>query len=110
MRCVLLAMLLAAGCQQSDVSRKIGARCDMSSDCDRRCLVDSKDYPGSFCTLDCNSKLECPGGTTCADADGGVCLFECNSDPDCAFLGVAWTCKAVDLRGGGIKVMVCRGG
>ena len=101
---------LFAACQHSDVSRQIGARCDRSADCDERCLVPSADYPGGFCTISCSDRSECPSDTTCADREGGVCLFVCESDPDCTFLGVGWQCQDADLRGGGIKVMVCRGG
>ena len=104
---------LAAACQHSDVSRQIGARCDVSDDCDQRCLPPSADYPGGFCTVACNARTDCLGqmaGTTCADVESGVCLFECAADPDCGFLGAGWRCVAADLRGGGIKVMVCRGG
>lgn len=100
---------LPAACQHSDVSREVGARCDESAECDGRCLPPSADYPGGFCTVACNNRSECPSDTTCADRDGGVCLFACGGDPDCAFLGAGWRCTAEDLRGGGIKVMVCRG-
>ena len=105
----MLAGALSA-CQQSDVSRQVGARCDTSDECDERCLTPGSDYPGGFCTIACNSRSDCPSNTTCADRDGGVCLFECSSDNDCTFLGTGWQCTSVDLRGGGIKVMVCRGG
>ena len=107
---VLACVALAAACQHSDVSREVGARCDKSTECDERCLTDSAEYPGGFCTVTCNDKTECPTATTCGDVDGGVCLYDCKTDGECAFLGTGWQCKAVDLRGGGIKVMVCRGG
>lgn len=112
MRSAMLAIVgvLVAACQHSDVSRSIGARCSVTSECDERCLPPGNDYPGGFCTIACASRSECPDGTTCADREGGVCLFECASDPDCMFLGTGWRCTAVDLRGGGIKVMVCSGG
>lgn len=104
----LLAAALGA-CDGSDVSREVGARCDDGSECDGRCLGPSDDYPGGFCSLVCDSRADCPGDTTCADRDGGVCLFTCNEDDDCKFLGGSWDCRDVDLRGGGIKVKVCRG-
>ena len=115
MRSAIIAMLgalgaLGAACQNSDVSREIGARCDVAADCDGRCLAPGADYPGGFCTVACTSRDECPGSTTCADREGGVCLYECATDGACAFLGAGWRCAAADLRGGGIKVMVCRGG
>ncbi|TMQ04160.1 MAG: hypothetical protein E6J90_52145 [Deltaproteobacteria bacterium] len=100
----------ALACQSSDVSRQVGARCDRSSECAERCLFPGADYPGGFCTIGCTGRTDCPSGTTCADREGGVCLFECASDASCAFLGTGWGCKSVDLRGGGIKVMVCAGG
>jgi hypothetical protein len=105
---VMLLGLLGA-CQDSSVSREVGARCDRSAECDDRCLMPGADYPGGFCTTVCTSRAECPDHTTCADREGGVCLFECATDVDCGFLGAGWTCHEADLRGGGIKVMVCRG-
>jgi hypothetical protein len=112
MRSAIIAIVgvLVAGCQHSDVSRQVGARCDVTADCDQRCLTPGADYPGGFCTVACSTRSECPGATTCADQEGGVCLYECTGDAGCAFLGADWRCTAVDLRGGGIKVMVCRGG
>lgn len=110
MRSAILAAVAAlVACQDSDVSREVGARCDDSGECDERCLTAAADYPGGFCTIACNDRSECPHATTCADREGGVCLFECTLDADCAFLGAGWQCGAADLRGGGIKVMVCRG-
>jgi hypothetical protein len=114
MRSAIIAITAIVGallvaCQDSDVSRVVGARCDRSTECDERCLGPDVDYPGGLCSLACNSRGECPEHTTCADRDGGVCLFECEADRDCAFLGTGWACHDADLRGGGIKVMVCRG-
>jgi len=65
---------------------------------------------GGFCTLACGSRGDCPSDTTCADREGGICLFECTDDDSCFFIGAGWRCLATDLHGGGIKVMVCRGG
>ena len=96
-------------CQSSDVSRAVGARCSVNSECDQRCLPPGTDYPNGFCTTACTSRNDCPNGTTCADREGGICLFECTVETDCEFLGANWHCKAADLRGGGIKVMVCAG-
>ena len=110
MRTAIIAMVGAlVACQHSDVSRQVGARCDVADDCDERCLAPGIDYPDGFCTMSCSSRSDCPGGTTCADREGGVCLSECTQSSDCAFLGASWRCVAADLRGGGIKVMVCRG-
>lgn len=116
MRSVILAFVGMLGasvalgaCQSSDVSRAVGARCSVNSECDQRCLPPGTDYPGGFCTSACNGRSDCPTGATCADREGGICLFECSVETDCEFLGAGWHCKAVDLRGGGIKVMVCAG-
>jgi hypothetical protein len=106
----LVTAALLAACQNNDVSREVGARCEQASECDERCLSPGNDYPGGFCTIACSSRDDCPLDTTCADREGGVCMFECTRDTDCTFLGTGWRCNAVDLRGGGIKVMVCRGG
>ena len=110
MRSAVIAIVGALiACQHSDVSREVGARCDSSNECDERCLGPGTDYPSGFCTVACSTRDECPSDTTCADREGGVCLFECTNDNSCAFLGTGWRCASVDLRGGGIKVMVCRG-
>ncbi|HEY0476286.1 MAG TPA: hypothetical protein VGD37_02125 [Kofleriaceae bacterium] len=110
MRSAILAIVGAlVACQHSDVSREIGARCDSASECDERCLGPGNTYPGGFCSIACGGRDECPGATTCADRDGGVCLFTCQVETDCTFLGTGWHCTSADLRGGGIKVMVCRG-
>lgn len=110
MRSAIIAIVgLLAACQESDVSRAVGARCSVTSECDQRCLPPSTIYPDGFCTIACGDRTECPDHTTCADREGGVCLFECATDPDCQFLGTGWHCRAADLRGGGIRVMVCAG-
>jgi hypothetical protein len=104
-----LALVLLASCQNADVSRAVGARCDTNADCDTKCLVPDGDWPGGFCTMLCDSDTNCPEGTRCIDQDGGVCAFACTTDPDCTFLG-AYTCQSRDSHGGGAKVDVCRGG
>lgn len=110
MRSAIIAIVgLLAACPTSDVSRAVGARCNVTSECDQRCLVPSTTYPDGFCTIACASRTDCPERSTCADREGGICLFECAVDTDCQFLGTGWACKSVDLRGGGIKVMVCSG-
>ena len=59
MRLVLI-LALVGGCQaSSNVSRSIGARCDKSTECDDRCLAPSMEWPGGFCTLDCDSDGVC---------------------------------------------------
>lgn len=97
-------------CGGDSVSRQIGARCDTASECDERCLPPGGDYPGGFCTVDCQTTGECPDDAQCANEEGGVCLFECLDNADCAFLGETWTCRERDLRADeSIKVKVCMG-
>ena len=110
MRPVLFALLAVAACQSSDVSRTLGARCDLSAECDQKCLAPGTDWPGGFCTTICDDDMGCPTGANCIEEEGGVCAFSCATDPDCAFLGAGYTCQAFDRHGGGNKVMVCRGG
>jgi hypothetical protein len=98
-----------AGCQTSDVSRSVGARCDVMDECDQRCLTPSTAYPGGFCTLTCADRSGCPDGTTCVTREGGVCLFTCSAESDCEFLGENWHCVSLDLQGGGIQVKACAG-
>ena len=109
---IALVLLALAGCQSSDVSRSIGARCDLSSECDERCLgPDPTSWPGGFCTLTCDTDQKCGDRAVCIqEAGGGVCAFSCASDPDCAFLGTSYGCKSLDPHTGGRKVMACRGG
>jgi hypothetical protein len=108
-RYLVIALALAA-CQHLDVSRDVGARCDLASDCNERCLTPSGDWPGGFCTITCDSAASCPDSTTCIDEQGGVCAYKCVGDGDCTFLGTGYTCKMVDSHGAGTKVGVCRGG
>jgi hypothetical protein len=112
MRTAILAIVgaLAGACQESDVSRSVGARCDVMDDCDQRCLAPSTAYPGGFCTIACGSRNDCPDRATCVTREGGgVCLFTCATAPDCEFLGDGWHCLSLDLQGGGIQVMACAG-
>src|SRR5437868_1346110 len=103
-------MFALAACQSSPVSRSLGARCDLNSDCDQTCLGPSPDWPGGFCTTSCDSDHDCGEDARCVDeGNSAVCAFACNSDADCGFLG-QYGCQGRDLHNGGIKVMVCRGG
>jgi hypothetical protein len=109
---ISLAMALAmtlGGCQSSDVSRALGARCDVSNDCDDRCLQPSNDYPDGFCTLTCETDDDCPSSSSCVTDEGGVCLFGCIGDTDCEFLGDGWTCMQESQQGSAGTVMVCKG-
>jgi len=103
------AVALLGACQTSDVSRALGARCDLSSECDQKCLAHGGDWQGGFCTTICDTDADCGGGAVCVDEQGGVCAFACTVDADCAFLG-AYRCVEVDGHPAGSKVMACRGG
>ena len=99
MRLLAVLVITAASCGGDDeVSWLLGARCDVSADCDDRCLAPSNDYPDGFCTLDCDRNADCPGGSDCVDLEGGVCLFTCGGNADCAFLGPNWICREENLR------------
>lgn len=101
-------MLLACGGE--DVSRLVGARCDVTSDCDHRCLAPEEDFPGGFCTVECSSNADCPDDTVCVEKEGGVCLFSCLDNGDCAFLGAGWTCHEDPLQEDPSQVTrACRG-
>jgi hypothetical protein len=104
-----LVMLALVACQDSDVSRAVGARCVDSSECDDRCLPPSGDWPGGFCTVHCEVDLDCPGLAVCIEEEGGICAFACSADPGCLFLGNGYKCVERDARGGAGKRMVCRG-
>jgi hypothetical protein len=95
-KAILLGALIACG--GADVSRLLGAQCDVTAECDDRCLAPGNDYPDGFCTLDCSSNAECPEDSDCVDLEGGVCLFTCNVAEDCVFLGPGWTCREENLR------------
>jgi len=108
-RLICFAALLAA-CQSSDVSRELGARCDVQADCDDRCLTPSTDWPGGFCTVTCDDDADCPSDSACIDeGNGGICAFTCRDDRYCEFLGAGYTCKERDAHPDGMKVTVCRG-
>ena len=99
MRYALLVAAALVACGSDDpVDRLLGAECDVTADCDDRCLGPSNDYPDGFCSLDCSTNGECPEAADCIDLEGGICLFRCVDDPDCAFLGPEWVCRDENLR------------
>jgi hypothetical protein len=109
-RWLVVAIAVAAvACQSSDVSRALGARCDVSSECDERCLAPGAGWPGGFCTIACDTDDDCPGGARCAEVDGGVCLIDCADDAQCTYLGDGWTCQTIAGHPGPDMVMVCAG-
>jgi hypothetical protein len=107
MRVAILVIALA-GCQSSDVSRELGARCDSHDECDVRCLSGA-DWPGGFCTTACETDNDCPEDAVCLEEEGGTCAFLCVTDAGCGFLGQGYGCKERDARGGVGTRMVCRG-
>jgi hypothetical protein len=107
LRNVFLLALVA--CQTHDVSRDLGARCDLNSECNGICLM-APVWPGGFCTTVCDSDANCPSNAACIDEQGGVCAFRCGIDADCVFLGAGYTCQLRDRHGNtGQTVMVCHG-
>src|SRR5689334_1384993 len=112
-RSFVLALALAlalAACQSPDVSRSLGARCDVTSDCAQKCLGPGAAWPGGFCTTACTTDADCGDDAACIDEDGGVCAFKCDNTAQCQFLGSAYSCQDRDAHGAMMKVMVCRGG
>ncbi len=105
------ALLLLCACSSSDVTRSVGARCDLSSECDDRCLEPSAEWPGGFCTLTCDTDNDCPDDAACVDEGGsGICAFTCTASLGCTFLGTGYDCierprKYVN----GAPAMICRG-
>lgn len=111
MRLAVVAILLAVGAcaVDSEVSRAVGAQCQLQSECEERCLSGG-DYPDGFCTVSCDRDADCPGGAACVENEGGgVCLFPCAELADCEFLGAGWECRDRSARPGGEDVKVCRG-
>jgi hypothetical protein len=97
-RATSLATLLAvAACQSSNVSRELGARCDVDGECDQLCLSAE---PGGFCTTTCSHNTDCGADAACVEMRGsggmGVCQFTCAGDGDCIFLG-AYQCRALNV-------------
>ena len=108
MRLAIAAALLL-GCQDSYVSRELGARCDNSDECDDRCLGPSSDWPAGFCTIRCETDTDCPEDAACIEEEGGVCAYACVADVGCTFLGNGYGCRERAARGGVGTRMVCRG-
>jgi hypothetical protein len=110
MRFIVIACILVAsacGRGDGDIDDLIGSSCTADSQCADRCFRDNSDYPGGFCSIQCNSDSDCTSDSFCMDKDGGVCLFECPAF-DCARLGPGWVCRDRDRVGGG-RISVCTG-
>ncbi len=108
-RIAVVVGLALAACSGSDVSRSLGARCDLSEQCAETCLP-PPDWPGGFCTTSCDNDASCSGSAACVDEQGGVCLFKCLHDIDCQFLGAGYFCLPKPDHGGGGDVTVCAAG
>lgn len=91
----------------SDVSRQLGARCEVHDDCDDVCLPDPE-FPDGFCSVDCNGPAVCPPRSVCGDIGQGACLFRCIEQLDCEFLGPGWQCAMIETLPTG-EERVCRG-
>lgn len=107
MRSLLLVLLVACGHGADDIDTLVGARCQSDRDCDNRCLLDTGDFPGGFCTVSCSTDNDCPDGTLCMSTNGGVCLYAC-PEFDCGRLGPGWTCRSRARESGG-DANVCHG-
>jgi hypothetical protein len=102
---VAVAVAVAAlGCNSSDVTRAVGARCASDRECDDVCLTGG-DYPDGFCSLRCADDGDCPDNARCVREQGGTCLLKCENDNDCEFLGQKWDCQGAQNASG----KVCRG-
>ena len=98
---LLFALGHAASCTPgSNVSRELGARCQSHDECDDVCLPDPE-FPDGFCSVNCNSAADCPGGARCVAIGQGVCLFGCLEPTDCEFLGPGWRCATTPALPGG---------
>ena len=104
----IIALGALGACANDPISRTVGARCDLASECDERCLAPGGDWPGGFCTVSCDTSDDCPGQASCVADEGGVCLFRCSIDADCNFLGTGWACRELDVNPTG-TVKACRG-
>src|SRR5262245_53543464 len=105
-RIVAIAVLLIAGCGNDGIDREIGATCVTDRDCVDRCY-NGPEFPGGFCSLQCQSDLDCPIDTLCMSTNGGTCMFECPQF-DCGRLGPGWRCRLRSHAAGG-DANVCSG-
>lgn len=103
MKRAAFALVLAA-CQDSTVSRELGAECTSNKECDDVCAV-GPGFPDGMCTLSCMIDADCPSEAKCTTAIGGICVYRCTADAECRFLGPMYAC--VGNEG---EVNTCRGG
>src|SRR5262245_51571574 len=108
LRTFALVVLAIAACGGNDgISPALGASCRFNADCVDKCVPDSAEFPGGFCTKPCVSDLDCPIEAACIASNGGVCAFRC-SDFDCPRLGPGYNCYGKALAMGG-TAQVCTG-
>lgn len=89
---LVLLPFLVGGCQDSNVSRELGAECTSDKDCDDVC-ADGGNYPDGMCTLHCETDDDCPSEAACVSDQGGICLYRCANNDQCTFLGTEWDCE-----------------
>ena len=71
----------------------IGSACSLPSDCvdvggDVVCLVEGVLHSGGYCSIPCESDLDCGSNALCIDAyDEFHCHLSCESDDDCVRAG-----------------------
>jgi hypothetical protein len=106
-RLAILVVLAACGHTAGHPDDQVGNTCVRDTDCADRCLTDTRDFPGGFCTLACTSDNDCPSDSLCVTRAGGVCLFTCAA-VNCTRLGAGWVCGHETDVGGG-EVSVCKG-
>jgi hypothetical protein len=108
---LLVALVLALGCKKDDgISAELGATCTSHADCSYRCLP-GPEFPGGFCTRDCQNDGDCSSDAVCIDiGEGEACLFQCLDDRDCDFLGSdeghGWACRE-QLSSAGTARLAC---
>jgi hypothetical protein len=106
--CVITWGLVACGGHdEGSIDDVIGSSCTSDRDCDTRCYLGG-DFPGGFCSVPCQTDLDCPADAYCIAESDGVCMFACPAF-DCFRLGPGWACRDKDHQSGG-TVNVCSGG
>lgn len=95
-----LLSILIGGLSCSPLDRGVGAPCRDDFDCRERCL---EDWPGGFCTMNCDDDRDCPPDAVCSDTRGGVCLFPCDNNAECRDMldDNDYVCDRLRNRGGG---------
>jgi len=107
--CGIALAVLAGSCSNIGSSgHLVGATCASDYDCESRCLLGERHYPGGLCTVTCASDSDCPSGTSCVDDGDGICAVSCANNSDCAGFGRGFVCDTQDRRGTQGSALVCR--